>query len=112
MVRDMYRAITDEHYGLSGVRHLICTIARERAWERFIVPETGEIVEYGPRACYALFLVLARTLVYRVYTIVSARLVTGAHWRPRGGCHGLRRRAACQREAAQPSVHAEVHNTL
>ncbi len=24
-------------------------LARERPWERFIVPETGEVVEYGPK---------------------------------------------------------------
>ncbi len=51
VVRDLSRAISDERYGLSGTRNLVRVIMRERAWERFIVPETGEVVEYdGPRA--------------------------------------------------------------
>ncbi len=48
LVRELSRPISDERYGLSGVRKLVRVAVRERAWERFIVPETGEAVEYGP----------------------------------------------------------------
>ncbi len=48
LVRELSRAIRDEGYGLSAVRSRVCHIVRDRAWERFIVPETGQAMEYGP----------------------------------------------------------------
>ncbi len=48
LVRELTRAIRTEGHGLSSVHHAVRRIVREKAWERFIVPETGQAMEYGP----------------------------------------------------------------
>jgi len=46
-VRDLGKAIGRGESGLAAVQALVRTIVRERAWQHFIIPETGESVSYA-----------------------------------------------------------------
>jgi hypothetical protein len=45
-VRAFGEALGRGRHGLTSIRAGICTLVRERAWQEFVIPQTGEVVRY------------------------------------------------------------------